>query len=229
MKDITTVLISLVMGVCLIALGGGFVGLVWYTFPPQPPEVQVQTEYIERQVIVTQVVEVERVVTQIVQPTPLPPTQPAMIQMPTATPEPVLIACTNVAWVVSQPKSDLQAGAMKAGTIKRLRFRLRNEGTCTWDNYVLTSAGVLPDMPVPYTLPGEIAEIVYDFQVYRSLEARFVLQPPTISGLFGVMNAASPGVGEEPIYYRLDVYAGSTTIQIPSALGGGTISCGPGG
>jgi hypothetical protein len=227
-NPLVIIFLSLMMGTFLICLGGSFVGAVWYTQPT--PAAEVQTEYVDREIIVTK--EVERIVTQIVEVekivTQAPIQMEAPIAMPTFTPtaEPIQIICTNVAWVVSQPISNLQGDALKIGTLKRLRFRIRNMGTCIWrEGYVLTSSGVFPDLPVPYTEPGQEAYIEYTFKVYKSLEARFVLQPGTPSGIFGVLNSPSPGVGEEAMYYRLDVYKGKTIIQIPEVLGGGTIEC----
>jgi hypothetical protein len=223
---ILSTMLLFVMVTCLVV---GALVSYGYMLPKTFPETIVLTRevVVEQQVPfeVIKTVEVEVIKEVVVEVTPIPQVLEITAPPPTAE-QP---ACTNIAWVVSQPKSDLQAGALEIGRGKRLIFRLRNEGTCTWDGYLLTSAGVFPDLEVPYTEPGQTATIEYTFQVYKSLVARFMLQAPTMSGLFGLMNSASPGVGEESIYYRLDVYKGSTIIQIPPELGGGTLECGPGG
>ena len=154
----------------LVAVCAGLI--VYTTYLPQP-EVQVITVEVPVERIVTQ--EVEKVVEVVVTPTPAPTQAPP----PTPTPEPVAAqltqpvqqvqqvqqACVDKAWVVSQPISDLQAAALEVGQGKRLRFRIRNDGDCIWEGYVLSSDGVLPDIPMPLTYPGEIADFSYDFVV----------------------------------------------------------------
>jgi len=217
MKTILTVLFSLSAAVALLGLGwiGGY---LYESSQTLPPEVKVITVEVPVERIVTQ--EVEKVVEVVVTPTPAPTQAPP----PTPTPEPVVAqltqpvqqvqqvqqACVDKAWVVSQPISDLQAAALEKGKGKHLRFRIRNEGTCVWDGYVLSNYGVtpgipvLPDIPMPLTYPGEIADFSYDFVVYTPFEAHFYIQPPEEMMLL-LANSASPGVGLETIYYRLDV------------------------
>jgi len=211
MKTILTVLFSLSAAVALLGLGwiGGY---LYESSQTLPPEVKVITVEVPVERIVTQ--EVEKVVEVVVTPTPAPTQAPP----PTPTPEPVVAqltqpvqqvqqvqqACVDKAWVVSQPISDLQAAALEVGQGKRLRFRIRNDGDCIWEGYVLSSDGVLPDIPMPLTYPGEIADFSYDFVVYTPFEARFHIQP-TEEAMLLLANSASPGVGLETIYYRLDV------------------------
>jgi len=208
MKTILTVLFSVSVAVALLGLGwiGGF---IYESSQAPPPEVQVITVEVPKEVIKT--VEVETVVEVMVTPTPTaPPVETA--PPPTPTPPPVATqpaqlaqpACVDKAWVVSQPVSNLQAAALEKGQGKRLRFRIRNDGDCIWEGYVLSSDGVLPDIVMPLTYPGEIADFYYDFVVYTPFEARFHIQPPEEAMLL-LGNSASPGVGLETIYYRLDV------------------------
>ena len=203
------------LGLFTLGLVAVCAGLIVYTTYLPQPEVQVVTVEVPVERIVTQ--EVEKVVEVVVTPTPaptqaLPPTptpEPVVAQLTQPT-QPAQLACTDKAWVVSQPISDLQAAALEKGKGKHLRFRIRNEGTCVWDGYVLSNYGVapgipvLPDIPMPLTYPGEIADFSYDFVVYTPFEAHFYIQPPEEMMLL-LANSASPGVGLETIYYRLDV------------------------
>jgi len=224
-NTIITVFLSMAMAGCLLLIGAATVGVVWYTWPTSSPEVQYQERVVEAPV------EVERVITQVIEKivtaTPAPealqyPIENALLPTSTATPTEIPSPpCTNIAWVVSQPVSDLQAGALEIGRIKRLHFIIRNEGSCPWDGYVLTSAGVLPDIPIPFTPPGGLADFSIDITVSRSFIARFALMAAN-GDLFGVLNTTSPDM---IIYYRLDAYTGKNVIQVPPALGGGTITC----
>lgn len=209
MKTILTVLFSVSMGVALLGLGwiGGYV--VGVTQPIPTPEIQVVTVEVQQPpLIVDRYVTVPVTVTQIVEVLVTP--TPAPVLAITAPPEPVVteeaaLPCYDAAWVLTQPRSDLQAGALEKGKGKRLTFRIRNEGTCVWDGYVLSSDGVFPDIQIPYTQPGEVAEFWYDFTAYQPLEARFYIVPTTTEGALLLGNSASPGAGLETMYYRLDV------------------------
>ena len=108
-----------------------------------------------------------------------------------------------------QPVSNIAYDELRIGAIKRLHFQIENTGTCIWEGYVLSSNGVVDDIPVPTTYPGEVADVIYDFYVEGPIEARWFLQPP-VSELYGiaspllVSNSASPGIGLETIYYKLE-------------------------
>jgi hypothetical protein len=233
MSDTTKIVSYILIALLLACIVGGGVALYYETQPAEPAPEPVEVERLVIQERLVTVVVTNTVIIQATQSAPVDLPSPigaVVVEMPapipSVTPEPVLLSCTNMAWIVSQPVSDLQAAALEVGRLKRLRWSIRNEGTCIWDGYVLTSGGVFPDLPIPLTYPGQVAELEYTFAVRRSLEARFYLQPPTIEiGLFGVGNSVSPGGG---MYYRLDVYQGRNVIQIPEALGGGTICTGPG-
>jgi len=219
-------LLTALMGFVLFGFGAMGAVVVYET---QPEATQPAAQIIEQPVYMDRVVTVIVTETVIIQATAMPlalemPLQASEAAMeypapPTASPEPE--KCTNIAWVISQPISDMQGSAIEIGRIKRLHFVIGNEGTCPWDGYVLTSAGVLPDIPIPFTPPGGVADFSVDMRVSRSLIARFALM--TAGGdLFGVLNTTSPDM---IIYYRLDVYRGKNVIQVPEALGGGTITC----
>ena len=244
MKTILTVLFSVSVAVALLGLGwiGGF---IYESSQAPPPEVQVVTVEVPVERIVTQ--EVERVVEVVVTPTPLPTpeqappplptTSPAALPAPSSTPESAPeSACVDAAWVVRQPVSNIGDETLNVeGQGKKLHFRIRNIGTCAWVDYVLTSGGVFPDIPVPPTWPGEVADIEYNAVIYSDVEARFVLQPPmTAYGLsepLMVQNSASPGVGLESIYYKAEVEEYSNVPYIPLWLGrqAEKIICGPNG
>ena len=225
---ILTYLLTALMGASLLCIGtiGGY--LVFSTQPTPPPEVQIVTVevpyVVEQEVVKT----VEVTVVKTVVMTPEVQVTPAPVLAVTAPPEPVETEpaappCYDAAWVLTQPRSDLQASALEKGKGKRLTFRIRNEGSCVWDGYVLSSDGVFPDIPMPYTLPGEVAEFYYDFTAYQPLEARFYIVPTTTEGALLLGNSASPGVGLEPMYYRLD-------LKQPAWSGyGGQLICDNGG
>lgn len=221
-----TGLIGLSMMLILVALG--YVSGYQIALSRTTPQVITHDVVVTQEVPVEVIKTVEVVKEVLVTPTPevySVPTgsQPIVTDIVQITPSPTETPCIDSAWVKMQPISDLEAGALKIGTIKRLHFRILNDGTCIWNDYKLTSGGVLPDIPIPYTQPGEIADIQYDFQVYNPLEARFVVQPPTRQ-TFGLSNSASPGVGLEPMYYRLDTYQKTSAIEVPY---GYSLSCGP--
>lgn len=222
MKAYQWVLICLLGLVALfLVMGASSLFGYFYSETTYQPEVIVETVVVDNtvEVVVTKEVIKEVMVTA----TPMP----QEVAAPTATPEPLAVypteaMCEDAAWVVMQPRSDIDGNAMKVGTISRLHFRIRNEGTCIWDGYVLSSDGALPDIPVPLTYPGEIADVVYDFNAYSHIEVRWVLQPPmTAYGLSEPLmfaNSASPGVELETIYYELDI-----APNVPKYL------CGPNG
>ena len=209
----------------LCAVAGGFAVYAYETSQPVPTAQIIEVPQfveVEKVVEVKKIVEVIKtveVVATATLPAPvigLPPATEELVQVIASTAEP----CTNVAWVVSQPFDDAQGSAMEYGRISRLNFRLRNDGTCIWSGYVLTSGGVLPDIPIPFTMPGEIATFHYDFYAYNSLVARFVLQPPD-GGLFMTLNSAGPQPGEEEIFYRLEVYKKPPKFVLPPGWSGG--------
>jgi len=194
----------------VLVIGASTLFGYFYSESSYQPEIIVKTVLVDNpvEVMVTKEVVVTKEV--IVTATPVP----TEVVQTTPTSEPLAVyptefACEDAAWVVMQPTSNLSTNGMKVGQIKRLHFQLRNEGTCTWDGYVLSSGGILPDIPVPYTMPGETADVLYDFQIYKPIIARWVLQPPmTAYGLsepLMVQNSASPGVGLETIYYELEI------------------------
>jgi hypothetical protein len=217
------------MNIALLMLCAVASGFAVYAYETSQPVPTAQIIEVPQFVEVEKVVEVEKIVEVIktvevvqlaVQNTNVPHTTPQpteeLVQVTILTEEP----CTNVAWVVSQPFDDAQGSAMEYGRISRLNFRLRNDGTCIWSGYVLTSGGVLPDIPIPFTMPGEIATFHYDFYAYNSLVARFVLQPPD-GGLFMTLNSAGPQPGEEEIFYRLEVYKKPPILVLPPGWPGG--------
>jgi hypothetical protein len=237
MSDLIKAASFILIALFLACLVGGGVAFYYETRPTQPAPEAIE---VERLVIQDRVITVVVKDTIVILATPAPVEQPSqptgavVVEAPapllTATPEPIQApACVDAAWIVSQPVSDLQGSALEVGKLKRLRWSIRNEGSCIWDGYVLTSNGVFPDLLIPLTYPGEVAEIEYTFTVRQSLEARFYLMPPISTmasrGLFGVGNSVSPGGG---MYYRLDTYQGRNVIQVPEALGGGTMCVGPG-
>jgi len=226
---------------CLVGVGSYYVGSTQAPIP----EAQVITVEVPVERVVTQ--EVEKVVEVVVTATPTaPPVQasppapaapPAALPAPPSTPEGAPeSACVDAAWVVRQPVSNIGDETLNVeGQGKKLHFRIRNIGTCAWVDYVLTSGGVFPDIPVPPTWPGEVADIEYNAVIYSDVEARFVLQPPmTAYGLsepLMVQNSASPGVGLESIYYKAEVEEYSNVPYIPLWLGrqAEKIICGPNG
>lgn len=204
MKTYQWILVA-VFGFFTLALvaGASVMAGYYYSTASLEPEVIVKTVEVEKpfEVVVTKEVIKEVVVT----PTPK--------VVPTATPEPLaavypteepISLCNDAAWVVLQPNSD----RLKIGQIARLHFRIRNTGDCIWDGYVLSSDGALPDIEIPLTYPGEIADIVYDFPVTNSFEVRWHLQAPMtgygLSEPLLVSNSASPGIGLETIFYKVD-------------------------
>ena len=217
---------------CLVGVGSYYVGSTQAPIP-------------EAQVITVEV-PVEKVVEVVVTPTPLPtqapppvPTPEPVASQPAQPTQPAQLAqpdCVDAAWVVRQPVSNIGDETLNVeGQGKKLHFRIRNIGTCAWVDYVLTSGGVFPDIPVPPTWPGEVADIEYNAVIYSDVEARFVLQPPmTAYGLsepLKVQNSASPGVGLESIYYKAEVEEYSNVPYIPLWLGrqAEKILCGPNG
>ena len=199
MKTYQWVLIA-VFGFFTLALvaGASVAAGYYYSTASLEPEVIVRTVEVEKpfEVVVTKEVIKEVVVT----PTPEVVATPLAVY---PTEEPATL-CNDAAWVVLQPNSDV----LKIGQIARLHFRIRNDGDCIWDGYVLSSDGALPDIEIPLTYPGEIADVVYDFSVTNSFEVRWNLKSPTVG--YGMSepllfsNSASPGIGLETIFYKVE-------------------------
>lgn len=204
-----------------LCIGGGAVGLVWYSWPTPtpPPPVFATARVVEVPVEIPVEVEVVRTVEvmQVVTATPAPE---QVMQLP------ALPDCADSAWIEMQPRSDLQAGALKTGTINRLNFVLVNTGTCTWEGYKLVSVGdPFAPIDVPYTQPGGQAIFsAPDFIVRKPLELRLYLQS-TSGGLVDFENG-NPLDGS--IYYRMDTW--SPISQAQSYDGSpGIYGCGPNG
>lgn len=210
---------TLIFGLCL---GAAILAGIYQLSPEDPPitELRVATVIVEREVEVEKPVMVEKIITA----TPAP----ASVQAPVLPPTQEAAPCEDKAWVEMQPKNDLLGRALKVGTINRLMFVIDNVGTCTWDGYKLVSIGdAFPDIDIPYTEPGQQAIFnAPDFIVRWPLELRFVIQPPTSTGIFGFANGNPL---DNTIYYRMDTYSPrSNAIQMDSVASYG-YGCGANG
>jgi len=216
-----------IIGVCLLLVGGLGGYVLFATQPTQPPEVVYSTpQVIEIPVEVPVEVEVIRTVEVIVTATPAPVVaEPLQITEEPPTPEPVAAApdCVDSARIERQPISDIQAGAIKYGTIKRLTWYIENTGTCYWDGYTWESTEDPLVLPVPYTPPGGTAIIQHDIVAKEPLSLRMFLMAPARAGLMGLSNANSTDQGA---IYVMEVWrklnyapSGSYTQQV----------CGPAG
>lgn len=227
MKTLGLIAAGAIIGVCLLLVGGLGGYVLFTTQPTQPPEVVYSTPQVieipvEVPVEVIRTVEVERIITA----TPVPVVaEPLQITEELPTPEPVAAApdCVDSARIERQPISDIQAGAIKYGTIKRLTWYIENTGTCYWDGYTWESTEDPLVLPVPYTPPGGTAIIQHDIVAKEPLSLRMFLMAPARAGLMGLSNANSTDQGA---IYVMEVWrklnyapSGSYTQQV----------CGPAG
>lgn len=225
--DVKTIVLTGVIALVCLCIGGGTVGAFWLlTPPPEPMTVFATQEVVEKEVEVPVEVEVVRTVEVIVTATPAPVVaEPLQITEEPPTPEPVAAApdCVDSARIERQPISDIQAGAIKYGTIKRLTWYIENTGTCYWDGYTWESTEDPLVLPVPYTPPGGTAIIQHDIVAKEPLSLRMFLMAPARAGLMGLSNANSTDQGA---IYVMEVWrklnyapSGSYTQQV----------CGPAG
>lgn len=217
-----------IIGVCLLLVGGLGGYVLFATQPTQPPEVVYSTPQVIEipvevpvEVEVIRTVEVERIITA----TPAPVVAEPLQITEEVPPEPVAAApdCVDSARIERQPISDIQAGAIKYGTIKRLTWILENTGTCVWEGYTWESTEDPLVLPVPYTPPGGTAIIQHDIVAKEPLSLRMFLMAPARAGLMGLSNANSTDQGA---IYVMEVWrklnyapSGSYTQQV----------CGPAG
>lgn len=237
-----TVLFAALFGICL---GAGALGFAWATWPKPEAEISFATPQI---VEVPYEVEVVRTVEVVVTPTPaLPlkgegeatpePSQNTEVAHTSPTPAGALRqstpvsapydsplqggeVCTDEARIEMQPVSDIQAGALEVGKLRRLTWLIENTGDCYWDGYTFESQEDPLVLQVPYTEPGGTAMVVYEFIVRDPLSLRMFLIPPQRTGLLGLSNANSIDAGA---IYRLETY------KKGAASSGGGLICGPGG
>jgi hypothetical protein len=208
----------------VLFLIGGFGGYVLHaSYPTQLPQIiyntpQVVEIPVEVPVEVIRTVEVERIVT-------ATPQLTLYVEIPQSTEEISMSvqSCVDDARIESQPISDMQAGAIKFGTIKRLRWVIQNVGTCIWDGYTWESIDDPLVLFVPYTVPGEYAEIVYDVIAREPMSLRMFLIPPNRGMLLGFKNV---NTNDDGAVYIMEVW---NKLEIVSPGGYTQQVCGPSG
>lgn len=226
MRILALVICTTIFALSLLCIGAGG---AWYVLSSQPTPEQV-IQYSTPQVIeipvevpveveVIRTIEVERIVTATPAPVQLaPPTQ-----ITTETQVEPYVQCIDDARIESQPISDIQAGAIKYGTIKRLVWIVQNVGTCTWSGYTWESVDDPLVLSVPYTEPGQMAIITHDVIAREPMSLRMFLMPPSRSGLLGLSNVNTQDDGAVyimEVWSKLDFApSGSYTQQV----------CGPNG
>jgi hypothetical protein len=227
-KALLLVICTTIFALSLLCIGAGS---AWYVLSSQPtpePVIQYSTpQVIEIPVEVPVEVEVVRTVEVVVTATPAPSAEPLQIpevvQTTTETQEEPYVECFDDARIEKQPISDIQAGAIKYGTIKRLVWIVQNTGTCTWDGYTWESVDDPLVLSVPYTEPGQMATITHDVIARDPMSLRMFLMPPSRAGLLGLSNVNTQDDGA---VYIMEVWSklnyapsGSYTQQV----------CGPNG
>lgn len=231
--DVKTIILTGVIALVCLCIGGGTVGAFWLLTPPPEPVTVYSTPQIieipvEVPVEVVRTVEVERVITATPSPLVAEPLQNTDV---VHTPDPVAAApiCIDGARIDWQPVSDIQASAKKIGTRRKLVWIIENTGECTWDGYKWESSADYLSLDVPYTLPGGKAVIEYQFPIQGDLSLRMFLVPPNpqlrlglnASGLLGLSNANTVDSGA--VYY-LETYNPDVIGSAP--LGGGCVGAG---
>jgi hypothetical protein len=201
--------------------------------PTATPEViEVPVEVIRTvEVPIVQTVEVVKTVEVMVTPVPTEiAALPAPTQIETEVKEEPNNWCIDSAKIELQPVSDIQASAKKIGTRRKLVWFIQNTGDCYWDGYKWESTEDYLSLDVPYTVPGGLAVIEYEFPIQGNLSLRMFLVPPSPSGIYGLNASGMLGLSnvntvDDGAVYYLEAYDPKIIGAGPSYRGG----CPPGG